>query len=353
MKSNPKGNDKMKIEVRNIDKKELTIHWDQVADADKYVVYWADADTPNMKYQKMGETGDCTYTIHKSTHIHQYIYVEALKAGELLEKSGILQTPVHYHLNPQLEKLNRGLIAVKVNEGIFLSWRMWLEEVTGYSATGMTGTDYVLYRNGQRIALVTDSTNYLDKEGGMEDSYTVAAYRDGVESEPCKAVKAWRTGTNYLEIPMQVPQGGVTPAGQAYEYSANDMSVGDVDGDGELEYFVKWDPSNSHDVSHKGYTGNCYIDCYKLDGRLLWRLDMGVNIRAGAHYTQFIVYDFNGDGKAEMSVKTAPGTRMIRYDEDGNVISEKYITMPEEDIRAGVSHEDKDRKSTRLNSSHS
>ena len=94
MKSNPKGNDKMKIEVRNIDKKELTIHWDQVADADKYVVYWADADTPNMKYQKMGETGDCTYTIHKSTHIHQYIYVEALKAGELLEKSGILQTPV-------------------------------------------------------------------------------------------------------------------------------------------------------------------------------------------------------------------------------------------------------------------
>lgn len=340
MKSNPKGNDKMKIEVRNIDKKELTIHWDQVADADKYVVYWADADTPNMKYQKMGETGDCTYTIHKSTHIHQYIYVEALKAGELLEKSGILQTPVHYHLNPQLEKLNRGLIAVKVNEGIFLSWRMWLEEVTGYSATGMTGTDYVLYRNGQRIALVTDSTNYLDKEGGMEDSYTVAAYRDGVESEPCKAVKAWRTGTNYLEIPMQVPQGGVTPAGGAYEYSANDMSVGDVDGDGELEYFVKWDPSNSHDVSHKGYTGNCYIDCYKLDGRLLWRLDMGVNIRSGAHYTQFIVYDFNGDGKAEMSVKTAPGTRMMKYDEDGNVISEKYITMPEEDIRAGVSHED-------------
>ncbi len=93
------------------------------------------------------------------------------------------------------------------------------------------------------------------------------------------------------------------------------MSVGDVDGDGEYEFFVKWDPSNSQDVSIKGYTGKCFIDCYKLSGRLLWRLDMGVNIRAGAHYTQFMVYDFDGDGKAEMSVKTAPGTCMTTYRE--------------------------------------
>ncbi len=330
----------MKISVKEIGKKSVTVQWDPLTGADSYALYWADADTPGMKYKKIGETNDCFLTVKKSTHIHQYLYMEAYKGGQLLEKSEIFQTPVYYQLKEQLEKLNRGLVAVKTEEGVFLSWRMLLEEVSGYNATGMTGTDYVLYRNGEKIATVTDSTNYLDHSGSPEDSYTVAACRDGVESKLCEAVKAWESGTNYLEISLQKPEGGVTPAGQAYEYSANDMSIGDVDGDGEFEYFVKWDPSNSHDVSHKGYTGNCYIDCYKLDGRLLWRLDMGVNIRAGAHYTQFIVYDFDGDGKAEMSVKTAPGTKMIRYDETGKVVSEKYITMPQTDVAAGYSNED-------------
>ena len=92
------------------------------------------------------------------------------------------------------------------------------------------------------------------------------------------------------------------------------MSVGDVDGDGEYEYVVKWDPSNSKDVSQVGYTGPVYIDTYRADGTLLHRLDLGVNIRAGAHYTQFLVYDFDGDGRSEMMLKTAPGTKMIRYD---------------------------------------
>lgn len=330
----------MNLVIREIEKKYVTIEWPAVADAEEYAVYWADADTPGMKHKKVQVTKECAYTLKKSTHIPHYLYVEAYKGGELLEKSGMLKTPVHYRLKEQLEKLNRGLIAVKTDEGVYISWRMLLEEVSGYDKTGMTGTDYAVYRNGEKLALVTDSTNYLDRDGGAEDIYSVAAVREGKESEACDGVKAWGTGTNYLEIPMQVPAGGVTPAGQAYEYSANDMSIGDVDGDGEFEYFVKWDPSNSHDVSHKGYTGNCYIDCYKLDGRLLWRLDMGVNIRAGAHYTQFIVYDFDGDGKAEMSVKTAPGTKMTRYDEKGNVISEKYITMPEEDVKAGYSNED-------------
>ncbi|MBE5960929.1 MAG: rhamnogalacturonan lyase, partial [Lachnospiraceae bacterium] len=144
----------------------------------------------------------------------------------------------------------------------------------------------------------------------------------------------------YLEIPLQIPPSGITPAGEAYSYHANDMSIGDIDGDGEYEFFVKWDPTNSHDVSIKGYTGNCYIDCYRLNGTLLWRLDMGVNIRAGAHYTQFMVYDFNGDGMAEMAVKTAPGTKMTIYEEDGTVKKEYYITMSQEDLEKGYSNQD-------------
>ncbi|MWM67954.1 rhamnogalacturonan lyase, partial [Escherichia coli] len=135
-----------------------------------------------------------------------------------------------------------------------------------------------------------------------------------------------------IDIPVKKPEGGVTPAGEKFEYTLNDMSVGDVDGDGEYEYIVKWDPTNSQDVSIKGYTGRCIIDCYRLSGQILWRLDMGPNIRAGAHYTQFMVYDFDGDGKAEMAVKTAPGTKITRYDESGKETSTKFITIPKKDV---------------------
>uniref|UniRef100_UPI000463BBEF rhamnogalacturonan lyase n=1 Tax=Bacillus subtilis TaxID=1423 RepID=UPI000463BBEF len=96
---------------------------------------------------------------------------------------------------------------------------------------------------------------------------------------------------------------------EAYTYSANDASVGDVDGDGQYELILKWDPSNSKDNSQDGYTGDVLIDAYKLDGTKLWRINLGKNIRAGAHYTQFMVYDLDGDGKAEVAMKTADGTK--------------------------------------------
>ncbi len=240
-------------------------------------------------------------------------------------------------MKPQLEKLDRGLVAVKTTEGVYLSWRLLREEVRGADDTGLTGADFTVYRDGEAIAHITGSTNYADAQGTADSAYAVAAVLDGKEQLPCKAVRPWKNG--YLDVPLRKPEGGVTPAGQSYEYTANDLSVGDVDGDGQLELFVKWDPTNSQDVSIKGYTGKCYIDCIRLDGTLLWRLDMGVNIRAGAHYTQFMVYDFDGDGKAEMAVKTAPGTCITRYAADGAAQTD-FITLPEKDIASGVTHAD-------------
>ncbi len=237
----------------------------------------------------------------------------------------------------QLEKLNRGLAAVKTPDGVYLSWRLLREEVRGAEKARLTGADFIVLRNGEAIATVTDSTNYLDTEGTADAEYAVAAVLDGETLPPCEPVKPWANG--YLDIPLHKPEGGVTPKGDPFEYTANDLSVGDVDGDGQLELFVKWDPTNSQDVSIKGYTGKCYIDCIRMDGTLLWRLDMGVNIRAGAHYTQFMVYDFDGDGRAEMSVKTAPGTCITRYLPDGTEETD-YITLPEEDVAEGVTHGD-------------
>ncbi|WP_246188221.1 rhamnogalacturonan lyase [Paenibacillus tengchongensis] len=237
----------------------------------------------------------------------------------------------------QMERLDRGLAAVCTSEGIFISWRLLGQEVSAAAEHGLMGADFRVYRDGALVAEVGDSTNYLDKEGSRESKYSVAAVINGEEQEPCAVVQPWETP--YLEIPLQKPADGVTPAGESYTYSANDMSVGDVDGDGEYEYIVKWDPSNSKDVSHVGYTGNVYLDCYKQNGTLLYRIDLGVNIRAGAHYTQFLVYDFDGDGKAELMFKTAPGTRTIRY-QDGAPVSEAFITLLPEDAEAGYSHAD-------------
>ncbi|MEV0201449.1 rhamnogalacturonan lyase [Nonomuraea sp. NPDC050691] len=243
----------------------------------------------------------------------------------------------------QLEHLDRGLVAAATTQGVFLSWRLLGDEVTGHGATGVSGADFRVYRDGRPIATVTDSTNYLDPAGAPASRYQVAPVTRGREGRRGAAVNPWSAGS--YDLPLRKPADGVTPAGEAYTYAANDLSVGDVDGDGRYEYVVKWEPSNAKDVSQRGYTGNTYLDTYRLDGTLLWRLDLGVNIRSGAHYTQFLVYDFDGDGRSETMLKTAPGTKVIRYAPDGRVVSERHITMPRRDVQAGYSHGDDYRKS--------
>lgn len=201
----------------------------------------------------------------------------------------------------QMERLNRGIVAVKTDAGVFVSWRLF--------GTEAFDTTFHLYRDGERVNSepITAGTNYLDATGDFNSVYSIRPIRNrklGDMSEEATVL-----ARNYLSIPLQIPEGGMTPDGVPYTYSANDASVGDLDGDGEYEIVLKWDPSNSHDNAHKGYTGNVYLDAYKLNGTFLWRIDLGVNIRAGAHYTQFLVYDFDGDGMAEVACKTADGTK--------------------------------------------
>ncbi|MGW4792434.1 rhamnogalacturonan lyase [Nonomuraea sp. NPDC004297] len=237
-----------------------------------------------------------------------------------------------------MEELDRGLIAARTTEGVFLAWRLLADEVTGHSPTGQTGADFNVYRDGTRVATVTDSTNYLDRGAPDAATYRVTAVIDGSETDRSDVVSPWSNG--YYDLPLRKPADGITPTGEKFTYNANDASVGDVDGDGTYEFIVKWDPSNSKDVSQRGYTGTVYIDTYRFDGTLLNRIDLGPNIRAGAHYTQFLVYDFDGDGRSEMMFKTAPGTRSIRYNADGTVRSERHITLPRADVKAGYSNAD-------------
>ena len=234
----------------------------------------------------------------------------------------------------QMEYLNRGLVAVKVTSGVYLSWR--------FLGTDNTATGFNIYRNNVKInsTPITTSTNYSDASGTTTSIYKVIPVLNGVEDTVgTKTVTPW--SAQYKSIQLKRPTNGRTepnkygstgkaaegsfPNGQPYGYSPNDCSVGDVDGDGEYEIIVKWDPSNSQDNSYYGITGKVYIDAYKLDGTFLWRIDLGKNIRAGAHYTQFQVYDFDGDGLAEVICKTAPGT----IDGKG-----KYVIMNSDDPNA-------------------
>ncbi|MBP3426771.1 MAG: rhamnogalacturonan lyase [Clostridia bacterium] len=324
--------------IDSISEKGLSLSWDAVPGAERYCLRWADRETAAENYKSIISQA-CSLFFPRVPSLPYRLYVQALgKENAVIAQSEVVKAPVAVVPQPQLEAIGRGLTAVKTKTGVFLSWRLLRHEVYGAEQTRLQAADFIVYKNGVRLAAVTDSTNYFDPAGTEKDTYAVAPVIGGQQQAVCEPVRVWEKG--YLDIPLKKPEGGITPAGQAFEYTANDMSVGDVDGDGEYEYIVKWDPTNSQDVSIKGYTGRCIIDCYKLSGRLLWRLDMGPNIRAGAHYTQFMVMDFDGDGRAEMSVKTAPGTVMTRYAEDGSILSRACVTLPQEDIRKGVSHED-------------
>jgi rhamnogalacturonan endolyase len=211
-----------------------------------------------------------------------------------------------------MENLGRGVVAVRsANNEIFVSWR--------FLGTDPEDIAFNLYRvanNGAPAKLntqpLTAVTNFRDTTftASQSNAYYVRPVIYGVEEAPSASftVPANTAVQQYLRLPLHRPSGGTTPANESYTYEPNDLSVGDLDGDGEYEIIVKWYPSNAKDNSQEGYTGNVYLDAYKLDGTRLWRIDLGRNIRSGAHYTQFMVYDLDGDGKAEVACKTADGT---------------------------------------------
>ncbi len=241
------------------------------------------------------------------------IYDEARSAADVnLDASAGPSTAAKSPLVRQLEYLDRGVVAIRRSSSqMYVSWRLLATDPAdvAFNVYRIAGQGAPVKLNATPIITTTD---FVDSSANFSvaNTYFVRPVLNGVE---LAASESWTVLANtavgyFLEVPLQVPSGGTTPSGENYTYSANDASVGDVDGDGQYEIILKWDPSNSKDNSQSGYTGNVYLDAYKLDGTRLWRIDLGRNVRAGAHYTPFLVYDFDGDGRAEVVARTAEAT---------------------------------------------
>nr|WP_315222774.1 rhamnogalacturonan lyase [uncultured Duganella sp.] len=199
----------------------------------------------------------------------------------------------------QIELLNRGAVAIQTTGGVFVSWRLL--------ATDAGGVAFNVYRGSTKLnATPLTQLNYTDAGGTASSAYSVRAVVNGTEQTGAGAGATW--SAPYKTVPVQRPAGGTSTDGVAYTYEINDGTPADLDGDGAYELIVKWQPTNAKDNSQSGYTGNALVDAYKLDGTRLWRIDLGRNIRAGAHYTTMVAYDFDGDGKAEIMMKTADAT---------------------------------------------
>lgn len=212
----------------------------------------------------------------------------------------------------QVERLDRGAVVVFQETGNFLSWRLLANEPYALG--------FNIYRNGQRInnQPITDVTHYFDAGAPGGSSYAIRPVINGAEQPTQEATFMQITETQganagYFDIPLQRPDNGANGG----RYSPNDGSAGDLNGDGRYDIVLKWSPSNARDNSHQGVTDQVIYDAYTLDGKHLWRIELGPNIRSGAHYSQFLVYDFDGNGRSELMLKTAPGTR----DGKGNFLS--------------------------------
>lgn len=207
-------------------------------------------------------------------------------------------------LQRQMENIGRGVVAVKTDNGVFISWR-WL-------GTESEAIKYNVYRDNVKLnAEPLNATNYTDINPVAGAKYSVAAVVNGVEKEKSEAVAAWNKtegyDAGYFDIPLKAPD-PIEKEDRTVQYNPSDLSVADLDGDGEYEFILKWDPSDARDAGSGGFTSECILDAYELDGTQMWRVHMGKNIRSGPHDTQFIVYDFDNDGKAEMACRTADGT---------------------------------------------
>ncbi|MGF7146228.1 fibronectin type 3 domain-containing protein/lysophospholipase L1-like esterase/outer membrane biosynthesis protein TonB [Anaerotaenia torta] len=334
------------VRVESAGRANIYLTWDTVTGATSYNVYRSTRLEGMKGYKGFTKVGEIKTSYFSDTdpdirtNIPYYYMVEAVGRGGIGPKSAPVHSPVNDVLVRQkAENLSdRALVAVdlagnkgadinvttkdadgnELMKGVYLSWRLFESDPENVT--------FDIYRNDVPIQSGLTVTNCVDPDGRAGDVYKVVGSSDGASGLTAKAVNSW--ADYFLELQLNKPADQLLPDGALVGFTANDMSVGDLDGDGDYELIVKW-ASNSKDNSGAGYTGTTILDAYNVDtstgtADLMWRIDLGVNIRTGAHYTQFQVWDFDGDGKAELICKTADGSTTYQ-NIGGNLVETGYV----------------------------
>jgi autotransporter-associated beta strand protein len=220
-----------------------------------------------------------------------------------------------------MDKLDRGLVAVKTTSGVYCSWRILGEEY--YDVT------YNIYRDGTKLnAQPLSVSNYTDAGGSLTSQYTVTAVVRGKEQTPCKAVTPWAQDYLVIKKAKRISNDGTTDITNNYE--PNDATIADVDGDGQMEIIVK--EINDADKVTTSDIDFDRIEVYKLDGTLLWWIDCGPNLWDFQHNeTNIAAYDWDQDGKAECIMRAADGT--VIHEADGTTYT---IGDKTKNYRAGI-----------------
>ena len=269
-----------------------------------------------------------------ATYNNKVCTIAAAKNGQTVFSVSVRFTVSYVQPKPAAKPLNRGLMAVKVNNGVLVSWR-WRK------SDDPAATRFRLYRGSTLIkdaatpdGTITTRTNWLDTGGTTSSTYKLEVLdAAGNVTETQDGVRPFSDGqVTYITLEGGAP---TDPTSANATYTPNDASFCDMDGDGEYEIVLKWAPSNEKDAASNGTTSPAFYACYKLSGKRLWMLHTGHNMFNSAHTTPFVAWDLDGDGYGEFMVKTAPGA----IDGEGN-----YVLMPgdspTENLKSGRGKQD-------------
>lgn len=340
------------FEIPNLhegDKVKLTISSGRLQLYDQSVNnHLVDGKPPKDGYTNISKAGEYEYEVTMLTDAN--LKIATKESPVCLATINIEAKKIENHEMPatwSTAPQNRALWGCQTPDGnTFISWRA--------RKTDNSATSYILYRNGSVYDTFTSKTNTTipkTSETFANDSYRLEVKQDNAITETMElhacSVKPHSWFRLKLADEPTVTNTGTMwdkdgkDTGYSVRYTPNDMAAYDMDGDGEEELILKWDPSNSQDNGYSGYTANVYIDCYKVDWQtaeasLMWRINLGQNIRAGAHYTQFLCYDFDGDGKGEMIVKTSLGSK----DGQGNYVWQNRINERGLDVNRDYTRQD-------------
>ena len=324
----------------------MAIQWNSVENAASYAIYRsqkAESDKAFNGYKLIGKTTDTTFTDTDSNvtaNINWYYKVQALAsedANQSFTDSDLSQV-VTTEITAETLK-DRGVIGIDLagnkgaetyvtakapngkeyTSGVYLSWRAFEEDPDNVT--------FDVYRNGSLIADDIAVTNCIDESGKYGDVYKVIGTSDATLGIEAFEVSVWQN--YYQEFVLNRPDTLNLPRKGSCEYYSNDLCVAELDGDGQYELIVKWMPDNSQDNSPGVITGYTYIDAYDInymtgEATQLWRINLGPNIRSGAHYTQYLVWDMDGDGISEFACKTADGSTTYKC-VNGELIETSYI----------------------------